>query len=915
MNLRADAVARDRRRSSRRRSAAARRRSRRSRRSPGRCRPSSPPTSSTRSASRRSSRRRSTTTASTARRIADSQFLPQRRLAGASRSASSASAPRRRAEPAAGARHARPRPDERLGRRQHAPARRRDQPRHRQGPRHVRRHVRKPGRERREQRHVHRHDRRRGQDDHRAQAVDADEGRHAGEVDIPLPDAADRDAATVRSRSRRCRGEQKTDNNTPELHGALHPMRRGAPASVRSAAAFYPSRRGRAHDDDRASSRWRRGASLWSRCLRLPCCACGCGGCGPPARPARRARRPDLVAHAARLERDFRSLHAYVDDVAARPRGAAGHGRGPPRRRDRLPRPRPLRRLQRDVRAPVDVDRAARRARLRHRLSSIHHRDQARFTPSRCVEGRGKLELSPEEHEAIRVALARESRPRRSALTTARARGCASAISGPRGRSADEALRGGARGDGDAASCRVRDDPRDGHGRPEPGRRPRARADRELARGRGQRDARRACARSREVAIVGETVLAIRNCLIARNRPALEAIEAVVSHPQPLGQCARFLRDALPQASVRATTSTADAVREVAATARRGPHSARGRPPRSTAARSCATASTTSPTTRRASCGSRARGTPPARRPAGTLEDVCRVRRRRRPVARLARALPERVRVPRREPDADRVAPAQAAASATTSSSSTSRAARRTPRSPTRSPPSAGTARRCACSVAIPRREAGLRPSPRRGPLHFRPGTPPWGAIPPGPVSVRAGHGHRPRGRDAGRVLVLNATFEPINVCSVRRAAVLLLKAKAELLEHATWELRSERTTMPRPVVIRLVTYVKVPRDTHRRKITRRAVFARDSWTCQYCGSRSNLTVDHVIPRSKGGVELGQHRRVARPATGARATICPTRPACTRAARRGAEPARLHPRRHPRRSPRRGGSGCRTRWA
>jgi 5-methylcytosine-specific restriction endonuclease McrA len=53
--------------------------------------------------------------------------------------------------------------------------------------------------------------------------------------------------------------------------------------------------------------------------------------------------------------------------------------------------------------------------------------------------------------------------------------------------------------------------------------------------------------------------------------------------------------------------------------------------------------------------------------------------------------------------------------------------------------------------------------------------------------------------------------------------------------------------------VIRLVSYVRVPRDTHRRKITRRAVFARDDWTCQYCGARSNLTVDHVIPRSKGG--------------------------------------------------------------
>jgi len=103
-------------------------------------------------------------------------------------------------------------------------------------------------------------------------------------------------------------------------------------------------------------------------------------------------------------------------------------------------------------------------------------------------------------------------------------------------------------------------------------------------------------------------------------------------------------------------------------------------------------------------------------------------------------------------------------------------------------------------------------------------------------------------------VLVLNATYEPINVCTVRRAAVLLLKEKAEIVEKAGWNLHSEHTTLPRPMVIRLVTYVKVPRDTHRRKITRRAVFARDGWTCQYCGTRSSLTVDHVIPRSKGGL-------------------------------------------------------------
>ena len=102
-------------------------------------------------------------------------------------------------------------------------------------------------------------------------------------------------------------------------------------------------------------------------------------------------------------------------------------------------------------------------------------------------------------------------------------------------------------------------------------------------------------------------------------------------------------------------------------------------------------------------------------------------------------------------------------------------------------------------------------------------------------------------------MLVLNATFEPINVCTVRRAVVLLLKEKAEVLEHAEYVLHSGSSTVPRPVVIRLVSYVRVPRDTHRRKITRRAVFARDNWTCQYCGSRGQLTVDHVIPRSKGG--------------------------------------------------------------
>ena len=122
---------------------------------------------------------------------------------------------------------------------------------------------------------------------------------------------------------------------------------------------------------------------------------------------------------------------------------------------------------------------------------------------------------------------------------------------------------------------------------------------------------------------------------------------------------------------------------------------------------------------------------------------------------------------------------------------------------------------------------------------------------------VRVGNASRAAAQSnttGGRVLVLNASFEPINVCTVRRATVLLLKQKAEMLEEGNGRLHSERMEMERPAVIRLVTYVRVPRDVHRRKITRKAVLARDSWTCQYCGcTKPGLTVDHVIPRSRGG--------------------------------------------------------------
>ena len=104
------------------------------------------------------------------------------------------------------------------------------------------------------------------------------------------------------------------------------------------------------------------------------------------------------------------------------------------------------------------------------------------------------------------------------------------------------------------------------------------------------------------------------------------------------------------------------------------------------------------------------------------------------------------------------------------------------------------------------------------------------------------------------RVLVLNASYEPINVCTVRRAAVLVLKSRAEVLEKGDGALHSERLELDRPCVIRLIRYVRIPRDVHRRKITRKAVLARDAYTCQYCGHEAaGLTVDHVVPRSRGG--------------------------------------------------------------
>ena len=99
---------------------------------------------------------------------------------------------------------------------------------------------------------------------------------------------------------------------------------------------------------------------------------------------------------------------------------------------------------------------------------------------------------------------------------------------------------------------------------------------------------------------------------------------------------------------------------------------------------------------------------------------------------------------------------------------------------------------------------------------------------------------------------MLNASYEPLNVCSVRRAHVLVFKGKAEVIEDLQQPLRSATDTYPWPHVIRLLHFVRVPRAV-KRKISRKALFARDGYMCVYCGSTGKLTLDHVVPRSRGG--------------------------------------------------------------
>ena len=101
-------------------------------------------------------------------------------------------------------------------------------------------------------------------------------------------------------------------------------------------------------------------------------------------------------------------------------------------------------------------------------------------------------------------------------------------------------------------------------------------------------------------------------------------------------------------------------------------------------------------------------------------------------------------------------------------------------------------------------------------------------------------------------VLVLNANFDPINVCNTRRAITLIIDGKASLILNGRGEIKTVRQVYPRPSIIRLEKMIHRPRP--RVKLTKREVLRRDNYTCQYCGQHiPYLTVDHVIPRHLGG--------------------------------------------------------------
>lgn len=118
--------------------------------------------------------------------------------------------------------------------------------------------------------------------------------------------------------------------------------------------------------------------------------------------------------------------------------------------------------------------------------------------------------------------------------------------------------------------------------------------------------------------------------------------------------------------------------------------------------------------------------------------------------------------------------------------------------------------------------------------------------------------GNSPAGVLGSPVLVLNLNYVPINVSTVRRAIILLSKGKAELLENHQGQVHTISARVEAPSIIRLVYLVKRPFAP--RKLSKKEIFLRDQYTCQYCGKKTpDLTLDHVIPRRQRGAHTWEN--------------------------------------------------------
>jgi len=108
------------------------------------------------------------------------------------------------------------------------------------------------------------------------------------------------------------------------------------------------------------------------------------------------------------------------------------------------------------------------------------------------------------------------------------------------------------------------------------------------------------------------------------------------------------------------------------------------------------------------------------------------------------------------------------------------------------------------------------------------------------------------------KALLLNATFQPLTVVSVQRAINLLMKEKAEIIHpNENIILHSENLEFMAPSVLKLRYFVKVPMYSNP-PVTKRGIFARDGWECQYCGKPAE-NVDHIVPKSKGGEHIWEN--------------------------------------------------------